>query len=203
MTTPTKPRPGPGRPRAFYMDAVLDRAVRVFSERGYHATSIGDLAKATGLAQGSLYKAFKDKKSIFLAAFDRYRAKRRRKLDAALAPARTGRQRVFEIVRFYADASEGREGRRGCLVAGSAGEVAVFEKDAVDRVASALDSIERLVGETIEAGQRDGSIPSYVDTAQTARAILCLLQGMRVVGKARSGKSDMDHVVAVAMKMLD
>jgi AcrR family transcriptional regulator len=53
------------------MDVALDRAVLVFRERGYHATSIGDLSEAMKLASGSLYKAFGDKRAIFLAAFER------------------------------------------------------------------------------------------------------------------------------------
>jgi TetR/AcrR family transcriptional repressor of nem operon len=60
-----------GRPREFDMDDALDQAIRIFRERGYNATSIGDLTDAMGLASGSLYKAFKDKREMFLAAFDR------------------------------------------------------------------------------------------------------------------------------------
>ena len=61
-----------GRPREFDIDKALDQAIRVFREHGYNATSIGDLISAMGLASGSIYKAFKDKRAVFLAAFDRY-----------------------------------------------------------------------------------------------------------------------------------
>ncbi|RYE63688.1 MAG: TetR/AcrR family transcriptional regulator, partial [Rhizobiaceae bacterium] len=53
-----------GRPREFEIEAALDKAIVVFSEQGYHATSIADLKDAMGLTAGSLYKAFKDKKAI-------------------------------------------------------------------------------------------------------------------------------------------
>ncbi|MDA4634974.1 TetR/AcrR family transcriptional regulator, partial [Escherichia coli] len=57
---------GRGRPREFDMNEALDKALRVFSERGYHATSIGNLTDAMQLASGSVYKAFKDKRGVFL-----------------------------------------------------------------------------------------------------------------------------------------
>ena len=54
------------------MDEALDQAIRVFCEQGYNATSIGDLIDAMGLASGSIYKAFRDKRAVFLAALDRH-----------------------------------------------------------------------------------------------------------------------------------
>jgi TetR/AcrR family transcriptional regulator, transcriptional repressor for nem operon len=72
------------------MDEALDKAVRVFCERGYHATSVADLTTAMELALGSLYKAFKDKRAVFLAAFDRYKAVRDVQLRAAIDMGRNG-----------------------------------------------------------------------------------------------------------------
>ena len=73
------------------MDIALDRAVRVFRERGYHATSIGDLTTAMRLATGSIYKAFRDKHAVFLAAFERYTSLRQEQTRSAAACGTNGR----------------------------------------------------------------------------------------------------------------
>ena len=62
----------PGRPRQFDIEDAVGDAMNVFWTRGYHATSLTDLLDVTGLSRGSLYKAFGDKKSLFLKAMDRY-----------------------------------------------------------------------------------------------------------------------------------
>ncbi|URK86574.1 TetR/AcrR family transcriptional regulator [Rhizobium sp. RCAM05350] len=116
-----------GRPRAFDTDAALDRAIGVFSVRGYHGTAISDLSDAMELTPGSIYKAFKDKRGILLAAFDRYRLVRSTKLKAAIAPFPLGRDKVGAALRFYAEAAHGELGQRGCLVVATAAELAVSD----------------------------------------------------------------------------
>jgi AcrR family transcriptional regulator len=112
------PRP-PGRPREFDMDTALDRALRVFRERGYHATSIGDLTAAMRLATGSVYKAFRDKHAVFLAAFERYTALRQEQTRSAASRGRNGRERLRHVLLSYAEHSQGIDGRqRGRAVGG-------------------------------------------------------------------------------------
>ncbi len=45
-------------------DAVLREAGRAFSERGYHSTSLDDVARALGVSKGTLYNYVKDKQEI-------------------------------------------------------------------------------------------------------------------------------------------
>ena len=61
-----------GRPREFEIDQALDRAMGVFWQKGYDGASLQDLLGAMQIARGSLYKAFEDKHSIYLATLDRY-----------------------------------------------------------------------------------------------------------------------------------
>src|SRR6516162_9158378 len=82
-----------GRPREFDMNAALDHAIRVFREQGYNATSIPDLIAAMGLASGSIYKAFRDKRAVFLAAFDRHVVLRKEQIAAAARSSKPARER--------------------------------------------------------------------------------------------------------------
>ena len=200
-TLPSLPR-GRGRPREFDMDEALDKAARVFCERGYHATSIGDLTEAMELTSGSVYKAFKDKRAVFLAALDRYKAVRDDKLRRALDTSKCGRDKIQDALAFYAEASHGVDGRRGCLVVGSAAELATFDEAIAQKVTAAMGRNEALLAALVRQGQADGSIPLHIEADATARLLLCVTQGLRVVGKTGRTREDLAAVVGVAMKVL-
>jgi TetR/AcrR family transcriptional regulator, transcriptional repressor for nem operon len=189
-----------GRPREFDIDKALDRAIRVFCERGYHATSIGDLIDAMGIASGSIYKAFHDKRAVFLAAFDRYKSLRNDQVDQVVRTAKSGRERLRDVLTFYADSSRGAEGKRGCLVVGSAVELAVTDREVAARVNGSLARNEAFLADLIRQGQADKSIPGHIDPEETARVMVCLTQGMRVVGKA--GHPPPASSIDIAMKLL-
>jgi AcrR family transcriptional regulator len=60
-----------GHRRRYDTASLLDVAVRVFTERGYDGTSMGDLAQASGLSKSSLYHHFESKEQLLRAALDR------------------------------------------------------------------------------------------------------------------------------------
>jgi AcrR family transcriptional regulator len=191
-----------GRPREFDIDKALDHAIRVFRERGYNATSIGDLIDAMGLASGSIYKAFKDKRAVFLAAFDRYMSLRNDQIAGVARTEKPARQRLRDVLAFYVDSSRGIEGRRGCLVVGSAVELAIVDREVAMRVSNAIAGNEAFLAALIRQGQADRSIPGAVDPEATARVMVYLTQGMRVVGKAGRQPPDAAAVVEIAMKLV-
>lgn len=200
MDATTRP---PGRPRQFEIDDALDKAIVVFSERGYHAASISELKEAMGLTAGSLYKAFKDKKAIFLAAFDRYKQVRNALLDQEIGAGCDGRDKVFRMLRFYAEASHGESGRRGCLVVGTAIELAVYDAEAAERVGRSMARSEALFDRLIREGQADGSITKTIDAGATARLMLSVTQGLRVLGKTGPDRDRAFAVIGTAIKLLD
>ncbi|HIF3286002.1 TPA: TetR family copper-responsive transcriptional repressor ComR, partial [Salmonella enterica] len=61
-----------GRPKVFDREAALDKAMTLFWQHGYEATSLADLVEATGAKAPTLYAEFTNKKGLFRAVLDRY-----------------------------------------------------------------------------------------------------------------------------------
>lgn len=51
---------------------IIDTALRLFGEKGYEKTSITDIAKAIGVAQGLCYRYFPSKEALFDSAIEQY-----------------------------------------------------------------------------------------------------------------------------------
>ena len=51
---------------------ILDSALKLFSHKGYGATSVRDIDEEAGLSKGNVYHHFPDKEAIFRALIDRY-----------------------------------------------------------------------------------------------------------------------------------
>lgn len=74
--------------KARMRDAILDAALSVFVEKGYHASSVSDVARAAGLAKGTLYLYFDSKDTMTMALVDRHFAVLEQQITSA-APCET------------------------------------------------------------------------------------------------------------------
>ncbi len=50
---------------------MLEAATKVFAEKGFHATTIKDIATVAGIAHGTIYNYFENKTALMLGIFDR------------------------------------------------------------------------------------------------------------------------------------
>src|SRR6266568_4004633 len=134
-----------GRPRGFDTEVAVERAMGVFWSRGYHATALPDLLRATKLSRGSLYAAFGDKHSLFLRALDRYIANALTRMDIELDPRREPVDGLRACLAGYVHRTSGANGRRGCLLVATAMELAGQDAEAGRRVASFFRAMEAKV----------------------------------------------------------
>lgn len=103
------------RPREFDEDLVLDRALSAFWARGYDATSIEDLVRATGLGRASLYGAFGDKEQLFQRVVGHYVARSTAEIERITAGLR-GRKALEAFLLSRASSSACDGDPRGCFL---------------------------------------------------------------------------------------
>ncbi|MEM6996139.1 MAG: helix-turn-helix domain-containing protein [Myxococcota bacterium] len=70
--------------REAYRGAVLSAAERLFAERGFASISMADIAKAAGVAKGTLYNYFDSKEEVFAQLAERARQAYLAEVDAAM-----------------------------------------------------------------------------------------------------------------------
>jgi len=68
-------------------EAILAAAKKVFAKKGYHATTIADVAKAAKVSYGSIYWYFDSKDELFHALMDREEQALRDHIAATAAPS--------------------------------------------------------------------------------------------------------------------
>lgn len=133
---------------------ILHAALRAFRERGYHATTLEDIADHLGVRKTALYHYFPDKEAILyechresLAEIDRLikEAKKLDKASEALAHV------IREHVRVMTDTLEGSP---------LAFEVTALSPERQEEVISARDRYERQLRRIIDDGIKSGEFRS-------------------------------------------
>lgn len=187
-----------GRPRGFDKDEMLDTVVETFWQHGYEGTTMATLTAVTGLNKPSLYAAFGSKEDMFRTAFARYRERQTQFTGHLLAqaPARTG---VECVLLALVDSLTQPNMPRGCLMVhgslvGGADSAAIREELKLSRKATEAKLRERLV-----RAQAEGEWPAAVDTADFARYIATVIQGLAVQAAGGAQRKALHRVVKLAM----
>ena len=124
---------------------LLDVACVEFAERGFHATSMDDVAAAAGVTKPVLYQHFPSKRALFVELLADVGHQLRRELAVATAAAHTGRERVEEGFAAYFRFVTGNEAAFRVLFGASARNDPEFT-EIVERVlAESADAISQLI----------------------------------------------------------
>jgi TetR/AcrR family transcriptional regulator, transcriptional repressor for nem operon len=191
-----------GRPREFDTDQAIESAMGVFWSSGYHATSLPELLEATHLSRGSLYAAFGDKHRLFLRALDRYIAAALARLETELDPEKDAWAGLRACLSGYVERTSGVAGKRGCLVVATAMELASHDTEVEQRIRRFFKTMETRLTVALARAKSESRLADGVEPATAARLLLCLLEGMRVVGKTSSDRSASQAAVQTLLDRL-
>jgi len=134
-------------------DRILDAALASFGTRGYEATSLDQLAASLGLTKQTILHHYGSKERLLDAVLDRSATELADALEAALAKAGPGFERVEALVRAVFRLAARRPELLGLLR-----EVSRLGPPAADRLMGALDPLVERARAFLEAEMDAGNV---------------------------------------------
>lgn len=190
------------REKLFDVDDALDRAADVFWAKGYQAASMADLINGMGINKGSLYNAFGSKKELFKRVLIKFEQghqiptlARLEALDDPVAAIST----LFDslIAQSVTDAE-----KKGNLIVNTALELPNHDEDIGDIVRSATGRLEACFKRLLELGQQRGEISKDIDAEVTAKSLLTLTVGLRVLARGTFDTAGLQAIKSSALTLI-
>ncbi|MCI2417429.1 TetR/AcrR family transcriptional regulator [Saccharopolyspora sp. K220] len=190
------------RTKEFDPDVVLQRALELFWERGYEATSMADLVAHLGIARASIYATYGGKRELYLKALDRYLRAQDPNVVGRLSQPGPVLPALRSLVDAYVAESLADERHRGCMVVNAAVELAARDRDVARWVQLSWDTLETALVSALMRARAQGEISADRDPRALARFFLVMLQGIRVLGRADPDPARLRDAAEQAMAVL-
>jgi len=156
--------------------------MRAFWEHGYQGTSMADLVKATGLNRGSIYAAFKDKRSLYIDALEHYDAVHN---VAFLNKLRELADPKAAIMASFLAIETGNDGLPGgCLAVNSTLEMAPHDPEIAEVVEANMRRVEAFFLDCLHRAEAQGNLAPDLCVTDTAKVLLGMRVGLLVITRA-------------------
>ncbi|GAB4521335.1 MAG: hypothetical protein Fur0018_01730 [Anaerolineales bacterium] len=144
---------------------ILQAALQVFSQKGYHAARVDDIVAEAEASKGAVYFHFPSKESIFLALVDQFAGLLEAKLRQAIASERDGIHGVHAALKTGLDTFARHQDLAKIFLVQSVGLGEAFEARRMD----ILNRYADVIHDYLQKAVSDGSIPP-IDTRVVAYA---------------------------------
>jgi len=138
---------------------IIEKAMNVFWEKGYHATSMQDLVDAMQINRSSLYNTIGDKHCLFIKCVTVYAEAGLKETQEKVAKEKSALQALINIIRDKAAWVVDSE--KGCLGIKTVFEIAPEDKEVRNVLTRNskvyLELITNLIQKAIDDGELDGS----------------------------------------------
>ncbi|MBV2121669.1 MAG: TetR/AcrR family transcriptional regulator [Candidatus Thiodiazotropha sp. (ex Ctena orbiculata)] len=195
-----------GRKRSFDTSEALDKAMRLFWENGYSATSVKDLTDVLGINKPSLYAAFGNKEALFEKALEhyvsRYAAPKLEQLTQSTHHPLP--QRISNHINSIIDSVCDTTTPLGCLIVKSSCESG--GTGLPEEIGQSLQTIGQVTQRTLtmlfEQAQQNGQFSADANPKASADYLMSLLYGISVLARQGRSREELRAIVNLAVAAL-
>lgn len=162
---------------------ILDAAVKIFADRGFHSATVAEIAREAGVADGTIYLYFKSKDDVLLRLFEE-------KMAAILAEARTALSaetsapaRLRRFIQLHFSLVERNPELASVLIVELRQSAQFIKGRGRDTLAAYVD----LIADVVRSGQESKELSESISPSTVKRAIFGALDEL-ALGWLLSGR---------------
>lgn len=177
-----------GRNRKYDRQDVLEKAMQLFWRNGFLATSIGDVAQATGMNTASMYKEFGDKDGLFANTLEHYRGN----VVSPRFEMLSREPNLNGVFKFLQDVVKGaaREEYKGCLMMNHLAQRHAISAEAAEMIDDFCIAMESHLEAALRGAQAAGELSEDKDPAALASYVMCCVHGLVLYGRHQKKKGE-------------
>lgn len=190
-----------GPNKQFDQTEALDKAMQVFWDKGYEATSMQDLVNSMGINRASLYQTFGNKYALFNTTLDRYIANSIQHIEQLLDIPGSPLDNLQQLFKqFIAQSLEGR--LHGCLINNTAIELGPHDEEMASKLRQVWLRFEAIFTTLAQRAIERGEINETADATSLGLMINAQLQGLIVKTKANTPQHMLHNSVDLMFELI-
>lgn len=176
-------------------EALLDKTMRLFWERGYFNTSIGDLIEVTGFNRAALYKHFGGKHGLFIAMLQRFRTRVVEDATKPLVDVSQGMNGLRTFFTQFLTVDGKMASSHGCFLIATASNLPSHDPEVAEVIVEFIDYLRALFTKNIRYMQAEGDLSQDLDSAVVSDFLVGNVIGLMTMFRASADQRMIQHHV--------
>jgi TetR/AcrR family transcriptional regulator, transcriptional repressor for nem operon len=185
------------RPKEFDQESALRKAVRLFSQQGFAATSTDELMRVMDVGRQSMYDTFGDKRALFLKALEMYVTESVHTINVELERPGSALSAVQNALATFAERND-LSSAEGCMGLNAISEFGQRDADVTRIIRNAARVQRQTLMHVLTRAINQGELSSDADLESMADFFESTLAGIRMAAKAGKSRQVLRNIAAFA-----
>lgn len=190
------------RTKAFDKEEVLKKAVELFWQKGFHATSVQDLVNHLGINRASMYDTFGSKEELFYEALQLYKGEADKLMSSTPATGAEAKAFIRGLLQQVVLEHTDQQPNRGCFIANTTAESNTQTTAVQDLLCKNKEQFTERMSRLIGLARRDGYVSSQQTDEALARHLFAFFNGLRVLSQIEHDPASLQSMVDTQMSVL-
>ncbi len=187
------------RPKEFDQEKALRKAIRLFSQQGFAATSTDDLMRVMEVGRQSMYDTFGDKRALFLKALELYVTESVHSINVELERPGSALAAVRNALVTFAQRKE-LSSAEGCMGLNAISEFGQRDADVTRISRDAAHVLRQTLMDVLTRAKKQGEISSDANLDSVADFFESTLAGIKMAAKAGKSRLALRNIAAFAAR---